>query len=89
MTGSGSSRGGGGTRSGCGGKGTWLFRKCSGVDGSELGGEDGASVGEVATSELSDEGSWAGSKSRSGMGGESSGRRVMRRMSKRRVALGG
>jgi hypothetical protein len=71
-------------RSGCGGNATWLFLRWSGVDGMEGGAEEGASVGE-AISEPS--GSIEGSKSRSGMGGERSGRRVIRKSTSRRNVL--
>ena len=76
--------GGGCTKSGCGGNATWLFRRCSGVDGIEGGGDEGAKVGEDV-SESS--GSIDGSKSRSGIGGDKSGRRVIRRSTRRKAAL--
>lgn len=76
--------GGGEVRSGCGRRGTWLFRKWSGVLGEELEGDEGARVGE----DVVDEGDRAvGSISRSGIGGETSGRRVMRRSTNRNIAL--
>lgn len=54
------------------------------MDGAEEGGEDGASVGEEV-SEAS--GNAEGSKSRSGRGDVSTGRRVTRSISRRRTAL--
>lgn len=76
--------GGGCAMSGWTGSCTWLFFRCSGVDGIEEGGEDGARVGEVSAEPG---GSVAGSKSRSGTGVLSTGRRVMRSISSRRTAL--
>ncbi len=61
-----------------------MFFKCSGVDGIDEGGEEGARVGE----ELSEPGGkTAGSKSRSGTGVLRTGRRVIRRIKRRRMAL--
>ena len=56
------------------------------MDGIELGREVGARVGEEV-SDSEDGGNRDGSKSRSGIGGESSGRRVMRNNSRRSTAL--
>lgn len=79
-----SERGGGGTASGvCCGKGTRLFLRCSGVTGREDGREEGAIVGEVSV----EDGSVVGSMSRSGIGGEINGLRVILRSMKRRIAL--
>lgn len=66
------------------GNGTWLLRRCSGVAGGDCDGEEGARVGE---DELEDGGSVAGSNSRSGIGGWMSGRRVILRRMKRKIAL--
>lgn len=76
--------GGGCTRSGCGGSATWLFLRCSGVDGIDGGGEEGTRVGEDV-SEPS--GIMVGSMSRSGIGGARRGRRVIRKSRKRKAAL--
>jgi hypothetical protein len=64
--------------------GMWLFLRCSGVAGGELGGEDGASVGEEL---FEGRGNAPGSKSLSGIGGESNGLRVVRTRKSRRIAL--
>ena len=72
-------------RRGCGGSATWLFLRCSGVDGRDDGGEVAANVGEVDASESA--GRFSGSNSRSGIGGESSGRRVMRSKARRSTVL--
>jgi hypothetical protein len=63
----------------------WLFLRWSGVRGGEPGAEEGARVGELDTDDVS--GNAEGSNSRSGMGGEASGRRVVRRISNRSIAL--
>ena len=73
-------------RSGCMGRGTWLFLRCSGVAGGEEVGEDGASVGDDV---LDCGGNGIGSKSRSGMGGESKGRLVTLSKTVRRSTLNG
>lgn len=78
--------GGGGVRSGCRGRGTWLFLRWSGVAGGDEGGEEGASVGDDDTDGDAN-GMEAGSNSRSGMGGDSNGRRVILSMNRRRTAL--
>ena len=77
--------GGGGVRRGCNGKGSWLFLRCSGVDGREEGGEDGARVGDAAAS--ASRGTAEGSNSRSGIGGLSTGLLVIRNKTSRRIAL--
>jgi hypothetical protein len=69
--------------SGWGGSGTRLFRRCVGVAGGEES-DEGAMVEEGVSGEV---GRVAGSKSRSGMGGERKGRRVIRRRIMRRRAL--
>lgn len=61
-----------------------MFLRCSGVVGGEDAGEDGASVGDDA---LEGGGSAAGSKSRSGIGGDKRGLRVIRKRIIRSVAL--
>jgi len=85
-TGNGDCWGGGGVSNGCRGRGVWLFFRCSGVEGRDDGAEEGARVGEDV-SETSDEGSAAGSNSRSGIGGETIGRLVIRRIINRKTAL--
>ena len=77
--------GGGGVRSEWGGRGTWLFFICSGVAGGEEDGEDGARVGDDVLEGGDIE---VGSKSRSGIEGDSKGLRVIRSIKKRRKALG-
>jgi hypothetical protein len=62
----------------------WLFFKWSGVCGGESEGEEGAKVGEEA---LLGGGIEAGSRSLSGIGGDNSGRPVIRRSTRRRIAL--
>ena len=76
--------GGGGVRRGCRGSATWLFLRCSGVDGIEGGGEDAARVGEDVSEPT---GMFSGSNSRSGTIGEINGRRVIRSKRRRRRAL--
>ena len=77
--------GGGLVSSGCGRSCMWLFLRWSGVLGGEFEADEGARVGE----EVTDEGGRAvGSISRSGMGGETNGLRVMRRSTNRKIALG-
>lgn len=66
--------GGGEERSGWGSSGSWLFRKCSGVPGGDEPKEDGARVGEEW---VEGGGKLSGSMSRSGIGGDINGRRVM------------
>jgi hypothetical protein len=61
-----------------------LFLRCSGVAGGDEEGEEGVRVGVDA---LDGSGSEAGSKSRSGIGGESKGRLVIRNKRRRRIAL--
>lgn len=70
---------------GCGGSGTWLFLRCSGVAGREDGGEEGARVGEEAASDGA--GKAEGSNSRSGTKGETRGLRVILRRTNRKAAL--
>lgn len=83
-TGIGECVGGGGVSSGWMGRGIWLFLRCSGVDSTESGGEEGASVGE----DVSDPpGIFSGSNSRSGIGDDSRGRRVIRSNKSRNSAL--
>lgn len=77
--------GGGGVKRGWGGSATWLFLRCSGVDGIDEGGEDAARVGEDVSEPT---GMFSGSNSRSGMGGEINGRRVIRNKTRRSNALG-
>ncbi len=61
-----------------------MFLRCSGVDSTEDGGDEGASVGE----DVSDpDGMFSGSNSRSGSEGSSSGRRVIRSRTSRSSAL--
>ena len=68
--------GGGVERSGWGGNGSWLFRKCSGVPGGDEPKEDETRVGD----EWVERGvRHSGSISRSGIGGDINGRRVMRK----------
>ncbi len=62
----------------------WLFFRCSGVDGIDDGGEEAAKVGEDVTEP---DGTFSGSNSRSGMGEETRGRRVIRNKARRRSAL--
>lgn len=62
----------------------WLFFKWSGVITGESGWEEGASVGDEDTEVDS---TVAGSKSRSGRGGESDGRRVSLSIISRSIAL--
>lgn len=62
----------------------WLFLRCSGVAGGEEDGDDGASVGDDAFDEGGNE---VGSKSRSGIGGDSKGLRVIWSRRRRRIAL--
>lgn len=69
---------------GCSGSGIRLFCKWSGVAGGDSEGDEGAIVGDEVTLE---DGKADGSMSRSGTGGDRSGRRVMRRSSSRRIAL--
>lgn len=79
-----SERGGGGTAVvECCGKGMRLFLRCSGVSGKEDGSEEEASVGELSV----EGGNVVGSISRSGIGGDIVGLRVMRRSMRRRIAL--
>jgi hypothetical protein len=61
-----------------------LFFKWSGVGGGDNAGEEGARVGEEA---LLGGGMEAGSRSLSGIGDDSTGRRVMRNNTRRRIAL--
>lgn len=61
-----------------------MFLRCSGVSGGDEGGDEGARVGEDV---LDGGGKLAGSMSRSGIGGDKIGRRVMRRRAKRSIAL--
>ena len=83
-TGVGDCVGGGGVRRGWGGRAMWLFLRWSGVDGTEEGGEDAARVGEDVSEPA---GMFSGSNSRSGMGGEIRGRRVIRNKARRSNAL--
>ena len=76
--------GGGGVRRGWGGSATWLFLRWSGVDGRDDGGELAANVGDEVSEPA---GMLSGSNSRSGMGGESNGRRVIRSKASRSNAL--
>ena len=62
-----------------------MFLKCSGVDGSDVGGEDGARVGDGASSASS--GRAEGSKSRSGMRGDINGLFVILSRMRRKKAL--
>lgn len=62
----------------------WLFFRCSGVDGAEGGGDEAAKVGEEVSEP---DGMFSGSNSRSGMGGATKGRRVIRSSARRRRAL--
>jgi hypothetical protein len=66
--------GGGVVRSGWGGNGSWLFRKCSGVAGGDEPKEDETRVGDEW---VEDGGKFSGSMSRSGIGGDTNGRRVI------------
>lgn len=61
-----------------------MFLRWSGVVGRETEGDDGAKVGELS---MLEDGSIVGSKSRSGRGGERSGRRVILRSRRRKAAL--
>ena len=63
--------GGGAVSSGCGGNGSWLFRKCSGVPGGDEPNEDGTRVGDDW---VEGGGKLSGSTSRSGIGGDINGR---------------
>ena len=76
--------GGGGTRRWWGCSGTWLFFRWSGVCGGDMGGEEGARVGDE---EFEGGGREAMSKSLSGTGGPTNGRLVIRRRAKRKIAL--
>ena len=60
-----------------------MFFKWSGVGGGDNAGEEGARVGEDALLG----GMEAGSRSLSGIGDDSTGRRVMRNSTRRRIAL--
>jgi hypothetical protein len=71
-------------RRGWASRGAWLLRRCSGVAGGDWAGEEGARVGEDV---VEDGGRVAGSNSRSGIGGLTSGLCVIRRRRKRRIAL--
>jgi len=71
-------------RRGCGSRGTRLLRRWSGVTGGEGCGEDGARVGDDV---VLDGGSTAGSKSRSGIGGETNGCCVIFNSKRRRETL--
>ncbi len=62
----------------------WLFFRCSGVGGTEVGGEVAASVGDEVSEPA---GMFSGSNSRSGMGGDTKGRRVIRKRARRSSAL--
>lgn len=62
----------------------WLFFRWSGVNGGELPWDEGASVDEDVADET---GIFEGSKSRSGRGGVTKGRRVIFRSNSRRIAL--
>lgn len=68
--------GGGAVRRGWGGNGSWLFRKCSGVPGGDEPNEDGTRVGDER---VEGGGKLSGSMSRSGIGGDINGRRVIRK----------
>lgn len=61
-----------------------LFLKCSGVAGGESVGDEGASVGEEL---VEGGGIMVGSRSRSGIGGVSNGRRVSLIRTNRSIAL--
>ena len=63
-----------------------MFFRCSGVDGIEEGGDEGAKVGEDV-SDCDDGGNIDGSKSRSGIGGDRSGRLVILTIRRRNIAL--
>lgn len=76
--------GGGAERSGWGGKGSWLFRKCSGVPGGDDPSEDGTRVGDDP---VEGGGKVSGSMSRSGIGGDINGRRVIRKRVNLRTTL--
>ena len=62
----------------------WLFLRWSGVEGKEDGGDEGAKVGEEVSEPA---GRFSGSNSRSGIGGDTNGRRVIRSRTIRRSAL--
>lgn len=64
--------------------GTWLFFKWSGVAGGDVGGVVGTRVGEEWIEEGGRE---VGSKSRSGMAGDTMGLRVTLSMTRRRITL--
>ena len=68
--------GGGDVRSGWGGNGSWLFSRCSGVPGGDEPNEDGTRVGDDW---VEGGGKLSGSMSRSGIGGDINGRRVIRK----------
>jgi len=68
--------GGGAARSGWGGNGSWLFRKCSGVPGGDEPNEDETRVGDER---VEGGGKLSGSMSRSGIGGDINGRWVIRK----------